>query len=186
MEFCQAEQRADDDDKSLLMFGLDAMIHAAPGLRLGAGYQLLPYSSVKGADEGKEVHLGHEHALNAVVEGLLPLGRRIALALRAQGGLRMLVVGGDLSDQNDQFLRNCNDSDALHCEIDKGPLFGASYGAMLGLVGGGKVRWRVDLALDRFSMKLPSSQTVFMEGESRSRSTMLYGTRSWILGGLEL
>jgi hypothetical protein len=183
---CQRETRADDDDKSLVMLGLDAMIHAAPGLRLGVGYQLVPYSSVKGTGEGKEVHLGHEHALNAIIEGLLPLGRRLALALRAQGGVHTLVIGGDLGKSGDEFLNDCHDSNAVHCEVEQGPLFGPSYGAMLGIVGGSAVRWRVDLALDRFSMKLPSSQMVIVEGESTSINSTLYGTRSWVLGGVEL
>jgi hypothetical protein len=153
---CDAESRADDDDKSLFMLGLDAMIHAAPGLRLGVGYQLVPYSSVRGSEgDKKEVHLGHEHGLDAVIEGVLPLGPRIGLVLRAQGGVRMLVIGGDLADRSDTFLRECNDANAVHCEVDQGPLFGTNYGAMLGVVGGNKLHWRVDLALDRFALKLP-------------------------------
>jgi hypothetical protein len=186
---CDPESRADDDDKSLFMLGLDALIHAAPGLRLGVCYQLVPYSSVRGSEgDKKEIHLGHEHGLDAVIEGVLPLGPRIALALRAQGGVRMLFVGGDLADRDDEFLRNCHDANAVHCEIDQGPLFGTNYGAMLGVVGGNKLHWRVDLALDRFALKLPSAQVVLSKDPEQSfaQTTTLYGTRTWLLGGIEL
>ena len=183
---CSPTSTDDTDDKSLFMLGLDAMIHAAPGLRLGAGYQLVPYSALRSAPDDNDLHLGNEHALNAIVEGVLPVSSSVALALRAQAGLHMLVIGGDLADNGDAFLTNCHAENSVHCQVDQGPLFGAGYGAMLGLVGRGKVRWRFDLALDRFSMKLPSTQAVFTQMDSISRSDTLYGTRSWILGGVEL
>jgi hypothetical protein len=182
---CGSDRNDDFDDKSLFMLGIDGLVHVAPGFRLGAGYQLVPYSSLKGDVEHKTVHLGHEHALNAIVEGVLPIGPRLALALRAHGGLRMLVIGGDLADAGDEFLKVCHDIGAGHCEVDQGPLFGGGFGGMVGIIGGKKTRWRIDLALDRFSMKLPSSKTVF-EGATSTESSSMYDTRTWILGGLEL
>jgi hypothetical protein len=180
---CGADNSDGVDDKSLFMLGIDGLVHVASGVRLGAGYQLVPYSSLKDDIEHKTVHLGHEHALNAIVEGLLPLGPRLALALRAHGGLRMLVIGGDLAESGDRFLKNCRNS-VGHCEVDQGPLFGGGFGGMVGIVGRGKTRWRIDLALDRFSMKLPSSKVV--SDGVRTQSSTMYDTRTWILGGLEL
>lgn len=92
---CNGSSEADFDERSYVMLGLDALIHVAPGLRLGLGYELVPYSALKGKsdDDDEAAHLGHEHALGAIVEGLLPVGPRLALALRAQGGIRMLALG---------------------------------------------------------------------------------------------
>lgn len=184
--------RNDTDESSPLMIGLDALIHAAPGLRLGAGYQWLPYAAVTPDDENEDVHLGHEHALHAVIEGIVPVSRNIALALRARGGLHILAVGGDLADRSESFLSDCRDSILARCKIDRGPLLGKGYGAMVGVVGGAGVRWRVDLAIERFSLSLPETKFELTDPElggnvgSRTVSTTLYGTRSWILGGVEL
>lgn len=183
---CSRPNRTEDTSaRSWVMLGLDGLIHVAPGLRLGLGYQLVPYSAISVESDSEVVHLGHEHALSAVIEGVLPLGRSVGLALRAQGGLRMLVIGGDLAEDGDRYLSACYDSNLQRCEVDQGPLFGHAFGAMLGVLGGGKVRWRVDLAVDRSSTPLPGYST-FGEDYSVSIERRLYETRSWVLGGFEL
>jgi hypothetical protein len=182
----QASREADFDERSYVKVGVDGLIHASRGLRLGFGYDIVPYVAVQGETEDEVTHLGHEHGLGAVVEGLIPVSRRFSLALRAQGGLRMLVLGGDLADSGKEFLANCFEADAIRCEVDEGPLFGSSFGVMFGFVGGSRVRWRVDLALDRTTMKLPSASAQYTMEESVSRTSTLYATRSWVLGGLEL
>lgn len=175
-------------DKSPFMLGVDAMMHASRGLRLGAGYQLVPYSAVAPeSDKSDSVHLGHEHALRAIVEGIVPLGPNIGFVLRAQGGLRMLVIGGELTEKSDAFLADCKTLNDAHCEVDQGALFGSSIGAMVGLLGGKKVHWRVDLALDRDNQKLPSRTTVSGQPSREVTRDSSFGmTRFWVLGGIEL
>jgi hypothetical protein len=185
----ESSGRTDTDENTPFMLGLDALVHATPQLRLGAGYQWLPYSEVTARDSSEDVHLGHEHALHALFEGVVPLSRNIALALRARGGLHLLMVGGDLADRNDDFLRVCSDTPAAHCEVDRGPLLGMGYGAMVGIVGGANVRWRIDLAIERFTLSLPDSKLELQQANGASsvtQSATLHGTRSWILGGIEL
>jgi hypothetical protein len=182
----QSSSDADFDERSYVRVGADGLIHAARGLRLGFGYDVVPYVAAQGETEEEVTHLGHEHGLGAVVEGVIAVSPRFALALRAQGGVRMLVLGGDLADSGDRFLSSCYEADAVRCEVDQGPLFGSSFGVMFGFVGGSRVRWRVDLALDRTTMKLPSNSAQYTTQDSVTRTSTLYATRSWVLGGFEL
>ena len=187
-ESCGSQQSNEDhDDKSIVMFGIDGLIHATPGLRLGLGYQLVPYSAIRFKSAVKDYHLGNEHALNAIIEGLLPLGPRIGFVLRAQAGARMIVIGGDLETSSNDLLSGCKLANEYHCEVDQGPLFGTNFGLMMGVLGGpSTVHWRVDLALDRFSVALPTFQDVSTQGNGISAGATLYGTRLWLLGGVEL
>jgi hypothetical protein len=183
---CTPTSDADFDERSYVRVGVDGLFHAARGLRLGLGYDIVPYVGVQGENDEEVAHLGHEHGLGAVVEGMIAVSPRFALALRAQGGLRMLVLGGDLADSGDQFLSNCYEADAVRCEVDEGPMLGSGFGVMFGFVGGSRVRWRVDLALDRTTMKLPTASAQYTMEDSVKRTSTLYATRSWVLGGLEL
>lgn len=187
---CTVNTRSQDlDDKSLFMLGLDAMVHVAPGLRLGAGYQLVPRSAVADANDSVTYRVGNEHQLAAVIEGLIPIGSNMAFALRAQGGLRMLVVGGYLADKGDRFLRDCYDQNAKHCEVDQGPLFGGGIGTMVGFIGGQKLRWRGDLALEHAIMSWPGEKAEVADGMRTGTLTTESSfsmTRFWLLGGIEL
>ena len=184
---CQTLVNSDDDDKSLVMFGIDAMIHATRSLRLGLGYQLVPYSAIHYASATKNLHLGNEHALNGIVEGVVPLGPQVGLVMRAQAGVRMLIIGGDLADSSNAFLSDCKQRNDFHCDVDQGPMFGGNYGAMLGVLGGVEaIHWRADLALDRFSMAMPVFQDVRSQFNGTSIGATLYGTRLWLLAGVEL
>jgi hypothetical protein len=173
-------------ERSYVMLGVEALLHLTPGLRLGAGYELLPYSAVKVDGDDEAFHLGHEHALGAIVETLVPVGSKLALALRAQGGLRLLVLGGDIAEGSDQLLQRCRDTRVARCAVDRGPLLGSTLGGMLGVVGGAKLRWRVDLAVQHVVLKLPSSSAENGPFDQVARSATLYDTRSWLLGGIEL
>lgn len=176
----------DFDERSYVMIGVDGLMHVAPGLRLGVGYALVPFSGIdiEYGGEDDTFHLGHEHALGAIIEGLLPFGNNLALALRAQGGARMFIVGGDMGDAGDRFLTQCKANNQT-CSVDRGPFFGGHYGAMLGLIGGSKTRWRIDLALDRIQLTLPSSSENFAPVVAELIDTDLYTTRFWALGGVE-
>lgn len=183
----------DLDDKSLLMFGLDAMVYVARHVRFGVGYQLVPYSAARSDPPSRLVadstettfHAGHEHQLSAVVEGVIPIGSHMAVALRTQGGLRMLMLAGDLAKAGDTFLSFCHAQNAKHCEVDQGPLFGGGIGAMVGFIMGQKLRWRADLALERDIIAWPRRQMEFVGGELASDTTYSM-TRFWILAGIEI
>lgn len=183
---CGGALGTDFNDKSLFMLGLDGMFHASSGLRLGLGYWLVPRSAI-GAEPNKANtrHLGSEHELNAIVEGIAALKPSLALALRAQGGPRMLVAGGDLADSTESFLAACSDMPVDHCEGDKGPHFGAQFTAMVGLIFGDKVRGRVDLAAERYFVG-NGKRSITDGTQSSSSTTDMFGTRVWLLGGLEL
>lgn len=189
---CGSTSDNDAEEKSLLMLQADALVHVAPGLRLGIGYQIIPYSAAKyeGIGDTSTQHNGNEHALRGAVEGLLPIGQNLAVALRAQGGVRMLSMGGDLSDDADKSLKSCSQQPGSHCEVDKGPMFGSSFGAAAGIVGGKKLHWRIDLAVDRDSFKIWESTFSFPVGNATTASINTKSTqsmtRSWILAGIEL
>lgn len=183
---CGGALSSDFNDKSTVALGVDGMFHASSGLRLGLGYWLVPRSAM-GAEPNKANtrRLGNEHELNAIVEGLAPLRPSLSLALRAQAGPRLLVAGGDLADSTEAFLAACSEMPVDHCEGDKGPHFGAQFTAMLGLVFGNKVRGRVDLAAERFVMGT-GKRSITDGNRSSSSTTDVFGTRLWLLGGLEL
>ena len=192
---CEKLSNSDDDDKSLVMFGVDGMIHATRGLRFGLGYQLVPYSAIRYTAATKNLHLGNEHALSAIVEALWPLGPQIGLVARAQAGARMIIIGGDLAEASNSFLNGCKLENEVHCDASQGPLFGPNFGLMLGAVGGGDaIHWRTDLAFDRFSIPLPTYTDVRSKAEmgtgapdnGKSLGGTLYGTRLWLLAGVEL
>jgi hypothetical protein len=190
---CGGSASSDNDaeEKSIFMLQADALVHVSRGLRLGVGYQIIPYSAAKykGTTDPSTQHNGHEHALRGAVEGLLPIGQNLAIALRAQGGVRMLSIGGDLADDTDDVLRTCSQMTGTHCEVDKGPMFGSSFGATAGIVGGKKLHWRVDLAVDRDSYKIWESTISFPAGGTANSLTVKSTqsmTRSWILAGIEL
>jgi hypothetical protein len=102
----------------------------------------------------------------------------------------MLSIGGDLADEADDSLRTCSNQIDTHCEVDKGPMFGSSFGATAGIVGGKKLHWRVDLAVDRDSFKIWDSSFSFQSGSGVHNSITTTSTqsmtRSWILAGVEL
>lgn len=185
-------RKTDVIDKSPFMLGLDGLLHATRKLRLGAGYQVIPRSAIATeSNKSDSVHLGHEHALRAIVEGVIPLAPRVALALRAQGGLRILAIGGELADRNEEFLKDCENAVDMHCEVDRGALFGSSFGGMASLLGGDNFHWRVDLALDRDILALPTratrSQNPVPGIQSEVNRTSSFAlTRFWVLGGFEL
>lgn len=193
---CLGAKDTDFEDRSQAMLGVAGLIHAARGLRLGIGYWAMPYSAIRSTGTGndRKVHLGHEHALHAIVEGLVPLRPSLALALRAHAGPRMLMVGGDLKTDNDAFLSQCSmDLVGHHCQAGKGPFFGATFGTMVGIVVGDRVRWRADFAVERFSLKIRDANVVDdaaprlnLPSYEFNADTTLYGTRFWLLAGLEL
>lgn len=191
---CRGSIIVDVEDRSQALLSLAGLFHVAPGLRLGLGYGVMPYSGIRttGTKENRKIHLGHEHALNAIVEGLVPLRPNLALSLRAHAGPRLLVVGGDLKSDNEQFLSTCSmERVGVHCEASKGPFFGATFGTMLGIVVGDRVRWRADLAVERYSLKVREhdivvNATLGVPRGDFSAESKQYATRFWLLAGLEL
>lgn len=183
---CAPKLNTDFDDKSPVALGVDGLFHATRGLRLGLGYWLLP-SSVVGLEpnRGNTVHLGSEHALNAIVEGIAPLRPNLALALRAQGGPRLLLGGGDLVDGVDSFLAVCSNRPVDRCNADKGPFFGGQFGTSVGLLFGDRLRTRVDLGVERSFVKAGESQIT--DGAITLSSTATnFATRIWAMAGVEL
>jgi len=188
---CSRKPQLDYTDKSWVMLGIDGMFHVTPGFRLGLGYAVVPYAAIGSEpNEATTQHLGHEHALNAIVEGLVPLKPRLAIALRAQGGVRMLVTGGDLASSTDKLLAECKDSVGDHCEAARGPFFGGTLGGTAGVVLGDKVRARFDLGVDRVFYKLRDTAHEYQPdtalSEKRTDKQTLAGTRLWLLLGVEL
>lgn len=182
---CRGTINTDFDDRTPIALALEGLLHAAPGVRLGLGYWLLPYSGFRAS--GTKFHVGHEHALNAIIEGLVPLRPRLALSLRVHAGARMLISGGDLAQSQDAFLASCSDlAIDTHCEASKGPFFGGTFGTMAGIIIGSEVRGRVDLALERHFEDAGDRTTSNRFSSSTTFNSTLYGTRFWLLGGIEL
>jgi hypothetical protein len=185
-DVCARTVATDFDDKSPVVFGLDGLFHVTRGLRLGAGYWVLPYSGVAAEpNKATTLHLGSEHALNAIVEGIAALGPKLALALRAQAGPRLLVSGGDLAFNLDAFLSACRERPVDHCESDRGPFFGGQFGTTVGVLYGDRVRARFDLGVERYFVG--SGERRVLDGsQTLSSSSSNAGTRFWVLTGLEL
>lgn len=180
------------DDTSPLMIAAEGLVHVTQALRLGAGYGLVPYASFKSDDASESEHIGSEHHLVGIVEGIIPVSPSIDLALRFQGGASMLLVGGDLADAQQAAVASCDEGDfpggpqRVLCQSDKGPYFGANYALMAGILAGGKVRFRGDLALERFTYQVVSTDTTYDSGTVVHGELQLYGTRFWIFAGFEL
>jgi len=192
---CNNTANVDFEDRSQAVIAFEGLFHATRGLRLGLGYWVLPYSGIRttGTSSNQKLHLGHEHAFNAIIEGLVPLRSSLALSLRAHAGPRMLFAGGDLETAKNDFLSACNDLSNSHCEATNGPFFGATFGTMVGIVVGDRVRWRADLAVERYSTKVADQTTVLDRSAgaltttyTREDETRVYATRFWLLAGIEL
>ncbi|RYZ05967.1 MAG: hypothetical protein EOO73_17610 [Myxococcales bacterium] len=183
---CQSASSVEFSDKSPVVLGVDGLFHATRGLRLGLGYWLVPYSAM-GAEpnRGTTFHIGSEHALNAIIEGLAPLRPNLALALRVHAGPRLLITGGDLAQSLDSFLSACSRMPVDHCEADKGPFFGGQAGTAVGLLFGSRVRARLDLAVERYFVQ--AGERRLSDGPLTFSSTVTnFGTRFWALAGIEL
>lgn len=181
---CATKTTSDFDEKSPLQLSVDGLYHVSTGLRLGANFSLIPYASIRAENDAENLHLGVEQALNGVIEGLVPLRPNWALALRAQLGARMLLVGGDLADRRESLLATCQLAGA-HCVADPGPFFGVTGGTTAGLVMGQHTRWRVDLAFERSFVGV-SDMSLTAAGATATASVTLYVSRLWLLAGVEL
>lgn len=170
------------DDTSPATLGTEVLIHVTQALRLGAGYWLVPYVSTKNSGSTESFHRGSEHRLVGVVEGIIPVSGAVSVALRFQGGATMLLVGGDLADSNQAIVATCP---VTLCQPDDGPFFGGNYALMGGILVGEKLRFRGDLALDRFSYQTGSANFT-INGSTIHGETQLNGTRFWVMAGLEL
>src|SRR4051812_10777233 len=150
---CGSTQSFDFDDRSPVIIAVDGLYHLTQGLRLGVAYSLIPYSAIKDDGAATTFHLGNEHGLSAVIEGLVPLRPSLALALRGHAGVHLMFVGGDQADANDNFLSLCHAGGNATCTAERGPFSGWTLGTMAGVVMGSHPRWRVDLAVDRYSVQ---------------------------------
>jgi len=177
--------RHDLKDRSPLVVGIDGLWHASNAMRLGLSYWLIPYSGMRLDGGNDTIHLGSSHRLLGVVEGLIALGGTSKLALRAQAGLGVLVVGGDLEDANDAFDASCQGSTATLCESDSGPHFGSSYGAQVGYLTGSRLRWRTDLAIERFAQSI-STRRLQAGSNALSLKETASASRLILSVGLEL
>jgi hypothetical protein len=185
-DVCSRTLATDFDDKSPMVVGVDALFHVTRGLRLGVGYWVLPYSGVAAEpNKSTTLHLGSEHELNAIVEGIAVLGPNLALALRAQGGPRLLVSGGDLAFNLDAFLSACSNRPVDHCESDKGPFLGRQFATTVGILYGDRVRARFDLGVERYVVG-SGERRVFDGSQTLSSTASNAGTRLWVLTGVEL
>ena len=183
---CQGNSaRHDLKDRAPLVVGIDGLWHATNGLRLGLSYWLIPYSGVRLDGSDDTIHLGNAHRLLGVVEGLVGLGGTSKLALRGQAGLGMLVVGGDLEDANDAFDTACRGSTTTVCNSDSGPHFGSSFGVQVGYVTGSKLRWRTDLAVERFTQPVSARRLQAGDGALSLKETAS-ASRLILSVGLEL
>lgn len=172
------------DDTTPVNIAAEGLVHVTQALRLGGGYSLVPYASIKSSVDTESFHLGSEHRLVAIVEGVIPLSQLVGLALRFQGGATMFLPGGDLSDQHQALVDTCP---ASLCQSDKGPFFGANYALMVGILAGQEqIRFRGDVAFERFSHQLGSIDLTLASGGTVHLEEKLYGTRFWISAGLEL
>jgi hypothetical protein len=175
----------DVSDRSPLVIGVDALVHATSKLRFGASYWLIPYTGWRTEGSDDTFHLGHAHRLLAVAEGLLPLGGTSKLALRAQAGLGLLMAGGDLEDSGDALQAVCRSTADANCESEESPLLGSSYGAQVGYVMGSKLRWRTDLAVERFSQGVSERRIAIGTSAAKVEETTS-ATRLILSVGMEL
>jgi len=171
----------DYDDKSYVELGVEGMFHATRGFRLGLGYWIVPRAAFSPSG-GSTLSLGSEHGLVALIEGIVPLGPKLALALRSQAGPRLLVFSADLADRKKAVLQSCTAAGDL-CSVESGSFLGATVGTMAGLIFGSRPRWRVDLALERLILPIGNDR---FTSDGFTLTTTLYGTRFWLVAGAEL
>jgi hypothetical protein len=178
---------ADTDDQSSGALAADVLFRTTGRLRLGVGGMWLPSPRhlIKFQDGTQtKFESGDElHALG-VVEGLFPTSTRFAFTLRAQAGVIVLIPGEDHERIINQEGEKCR---GLQTCINKhsgfvGPSFGLSAGILYD-VGG--VRLRADFLFQRYSVPLFDEQ-VGDGTYSASQTTTLSGTRTWLMGGVEL
>lgn len=178
---CTPSNEAGFKDESRASLGVAGLFHVSRRLRLGLGYTLIPYSAMSYDDDesSKSWHQGSEHSLRAIFEGLLPVAARSSLVGSFFGGPDLLVVGGDLSDANEDFIAGCEDA-GVHCDSSDGPFLGYSYGTSFGFMTGKSPRWRFDLAVERFGYQTFEYRAGSGDGAYRSEET-LSGARigSW-------
>jgi hypothetical protein len=158
----------DYDDKSLLVFGVDTLFHVIPALRLGLGLTFLPFYNVDvhTGTTTRSYSVGRELALQGIVEGLIPAGRIISVAIRGQGGVSMWIPSkdeaflpatydsnGNVSSQRsiNQEKEKCHESQTsastdFSCKVNEGPFWGYTMGLGAGMVFHlEKIRLRGDL-----------------------------------------
>ncbi|MBK9002258.1 MAG: hypothetical protein IPM35_41590 [Myxococcales bacterium] len=85
-------------------------------------------------------------AATLVFEGLIDLSPKIALTLRGSAGVSLLFPSGDLDDDAQDLADLC--SNAVDCQANPGPYFGAQAAVGAGLLYNlGSVGARVDFQL---------------------------------------
>jgi hypothetical protein len=175
---------ADYDEDSGFGFGADFMGHVTPQLRLGGGFLFVPSTRID-LDRGPDYDLGSDLALQVVVEGVFDVGPKLALAVRGQGGLIGLFVGGDLEDQIDEDSELCRDA-SFDCKVAEGPFFGWTLGGGAGVILDlGRVALRADLMLSWYRVKVYGASLTLPTGSEAELTQFAGGNRVLLMAGLE-
>jgi hypothetical protein len=185
-DLCDGTTSSGYDERSPIILGFEGLTHVTRALRLGIGYTLVPYSGMRldGADE--TTHLGNAHRFSAIFEGVLALRGSSKLALRVQGGLGVLLTGGDLEEERAALLRTCEGATVgFRCVTEPGPFFGGTYGVGTSYLVGNDVRWRFDVTLDRYVQPIREIE-LHQSADRTHLEQTLSGTRLALSAGVEL
>jgi hypothetical protein len=179
---------ADDyDDESDPLIGFDLLGHLSHNLRLGAGLTWVTGTSVDIDGVGSQQDLGSDLSLQAIVEGLIDVGPQTAIAVRAQGGAILLIVGGDLENEIEGLEQDCESIETAggSCEVKDGPFLGWTVGGAAGVVHSlGDVALRADFMLQFYALRT-AGQDVSIGGEDVETTFVLTGNRFVLTAGLE-
>jgi hypothetical protein len=177
----------DYDDKSGFLVGVDLLGHVTPQVRLGGGLMYVFATSLEFDGESDEIDLGSDLSTQVIVEGLVDVGPRTAIALRGQGGLIMLFPDDELSDLIDELEADCDQIDAAggSCEVKDGPYVGWTVGAGVGVVHDlGGAALRADLILQFYGLPT-AGQDVTFQGDDVETTLSFAGNRFILAAGVE-
>lgn len=182
------------DDKSGFALGADFLAGVTSTLRIGGGLLWLPSLKAKVGDT--ELTGGNQLNLAAIIEPVIPASETVAIAIRGQGGLSLLIPGGDLSDAINQKKSECSQDLAAgdpKCDVNGGPGLGWHLGGGGGVIVGvgGRTRLRFDLLAQYMNQSTWSySHTHAASGGSGSYthdvSYGISGTRLFLIAGIEI
>jgi hypothetical protein len=177
----------DYDEESTIVLGADLLGHVTPWLRLGGGLLYSPSTSIDVEGFSENLDMGTDLSLLLVVEGLLDVGPKTAIALRGQGGLFMLFPDDDLDDIIASLEADCETVQGAggSCDVKDGPFVGWTAGAGAGVIHDlDRVALRADFILQLIGVSTTGQEASFA-GDDIETTVSLGGTRFILAGGLE-
>ena len=171
---CREQSTVDGTESSMLALGVEVLMRALPGLYLGLGSLVVPRTELDLDSVGAIRKVGTDASLSAIA--LMPTGSLMGLdtAVRAQGGLQILLPGDDLEDHKGDLRHRCAD-----CQVSDDPGLGWN------LAAGGTASFEA-LSLPVRTTLLVQYLTVDMvqvDFPGAEQTTTWSGYRIWLLVG---